>query len=212
MARTFLNINYDRKAYNTIPYFIKEKTGIRIPDVITILDVFLYLFRKELLENKKIIIRNFGKLYLINYKRKGKIVFFKSYIKLKDIVNNISPNEFDVQRVSKGISIILKKTAKCFGIKYEEAKYIFNLFIYGIVKELLKFKVMKLRKFGIFEIYEMKFNKTNVCGIERDIERVNRVLFRGKPELLRVLNGQEDKLDVLKRSKRLLKLHNFIEK
>jgi nucleoid DNA-binding protein len=191
---------------------VKKRTNLRYPDIELVFDLFIFFFKKNLLERGTLHFINFGELYLIKIKH-GNVVRFRNTKNLKKVINNIISYKFSPNKNRRSDSReMLLTVSRVLSTPLKQATIILNLFILGIVNALLKDGKVKIRNFGCFYVKKIDFKKTNVCGMEKQIRAVNKVDFKPKLRFLMEANGKFDEIATYKRAENNLKSLNISKK
>jgi len=201
--------------YDKLVKVARKETTIRQLDIALVYDIFLFFMRKWIVENRKCVIRGFGTFYIKKYKRKGDVVKFSASRYLIHCVNkNIELTQEFWRFGNQGkITPLLRDVSKIFKTKIADIASMFQFFLYGIAKGLIEDEIVKLKFFGTFKLFEMKFKKNNVCGDKnRKIINVKKVIFKMKPIFYREMLKVESHFCVSKRAQKILEMNKVSTK
>ena len=102
---------------------------------------------------------------------------------------------------------IIKLVVEGFSIPPDQAIYIFNLFIYGLLKECIEKGGIRVRGLGFFYLGNINFpERRNICGKVREIKNTTRLIFLPQPRFKREIDGKVDEISLCKRSCKIVNL------
>jgi nucleoid DNA-binding protein len=137
--------------------FISKKANIKPALVIPILDLFVFIIKKILIEHGKIRIFSLGIIYTRVHKRKGiarsYTHIFKTANSLKRVLKGEKLPQF-IEEYTPDLQKNFKLICRALNLQIEDVRYLFSLFIYCIILNLLKYKIYRLRRFGYFYVKE----------------------------------------------------------
>jgi len=187
---------------------ISEKTKIKPKLVITILELFVYLMKRTLIDEKEFYICTFGSFRLMTprHSKWKKVVHatFRSVDYMKSVMKG-SAEPMIKHSCDKKMLEKFKKISNVLGLTHKQVKYLFNLFFYNITIQLLQDNEYKINRFGYFKIMndESILQKKYIKGMTG---KINCKVLKFKPitTFKREINGKCTEIKVGKRVRRLL--------
>jgi len=191
----------------------KERTSLKIPQIYLILDYFIYFLRKITIEKEYINILLFGKLYI---KRNERFFYnprfygsrtFKQFINNEvEFKNRKTKGLYSEKTNHKEIFVYARKFLK---LKKLDSKYLFNLFIEGIIQEILDNEIIKLKNIGIFYSDFFECSQTHLFGKDRNYKKKKTIRFVPMKSFIDELRGNIDEYKISKRLKKVFDFYGF---
>ena len=186
---------------------ITEKTGLKSQDVVLIIDSFSFFIRKLIIEQGSVCVRSLGTFYIkpFSYELYGckyHTIRFDPGDKLKLRVKQ--------QKITKLIKHCvpfreqLKIVSKMFGLKYEDVKFIFRLYITLIASMLSKYKEYRIPRIGVLKIVNTPHSYiSKKWNYDKPIHRIN---FKLSDPFFREINKKTNQYSVYARLMQMLYL------
>lgn len=197
--------------------FISKKANIKPKFVVYLLDLFVYAIKKTLIEQGEVIIYGFGIISTKGCNRKKKVKFYKHSFKTASSLKTVLKGETKPLFVEKYSPFLQKNfeiICTTLNLEMKDVKYLFSLFFYCIILNLLKYKVYRLRRFGYFYVKERPWlSKTWVSRkwskfSDRPVN-TKFIEFKQAKTSWEELNSKTISINVSRKIKRMFHLMNF---
>jgi nucleoid DNA-binding protein len=187
--------------------FMHEKTGLGNRFLRLIIEIFIIIIKRILIEQGELYILGFGKFRLKIYRYKERIDSYNVFFSACDDFKEIMKGQRKIKMIPKQAFILKKKfieVARMLGVSYEDVKYLFSLYIYCIIVYLLKYNEYKLPKFGWFKIIDKPYLKLSGLSKKFNSEvNTRQVVFKLTPLGVREINRWKRSISACKRLKRM---------
>jgi nucleoid DNA-binding protein len=131
------------------------KTKIKPKLVIVILEIFVFIIKRILIDDKSVYLTKLGSFRIELPKtskwRTTKYLRFRPVNYMKSVLSETNQLTYN-HSCDKKLKQYFIKIAPVLGLKYDEVKYLFNLFFYYICLTILKKNRYKLNRFGEFYV------------------------------------------------------------
>lgn len=197
---------------NELVMSISKKTKIKPRLVVVILEIFVFIMKRTLIDENAFYVCTFGLFSLTTHKnskwKRNLCVNFKSVDYMKSILRGIEEprleHSCDIKIFKK-----LKKISVVLGLSVDDFKYLFNLFFYNIIMQLMQNKVYKINRFGYLKIVNnpllLKTTLSSILKSRYDTE-INCKMIKFTPisSFKKEMNGKCLEIKTSIRAKRLL--------
>ena len=189
---------------------MSDKTGLDKRTISLVIEIFILLIKKVLIEQGRLYIWNFGSFNLKISRKKDTFkryaVFFSACDDFKEIMKGERKLKLLCRCEKKFFKNYFPSFADMLGISVKDLKYLFNLYTYCISKNLLKYNEFKLLKFGYLKIVDYKGVELSGLSKKFPNKKINtrRVIFKYSITGKRDINRRNRKFPVCQRLKRMM--------
>jgi nucleoid DNA-binding protein len=176
--------------------------------------LFVFILKKILIEHGKIRIFSFGIIYTRVHRRKNAIKYYTHIFKTANSLKRVLKGDKTLQFIEKytpDLQKNFKLICRTLNLEIEDVRYLFSLFIYCIILNLLKYKIYRLRRFGYFYIKEQPWLATTpiskkwVKSLDRPANTKS-IAFKHIVSGWKELNGRTMTIQVSMKLKRMFHL------
>jgi nucleoid DNA-binding protein len=189
--------------------FISDKTTLRYKEIDLVYNLIIFLLKKRIHETGQVEITCLGKFYTRSYKRAGVKVRFKSFKKMKYIVNGSKPNIFKKYASLEHMKDIYLEISKLTGLSKKNVTFFLNLLFFKMYDYLKENRSFKFRLFGKFYLKKYNMKRTTFCGFDVPMKNEYRILFRPHESFKRELNNEINEIVCSHRMTRFLRLNKI---
>jgi nucleoid DNA-binding protein len=202
---------------NELVTSISEKTKIKPKLVIVILEIFVFLMKRILIDEKVFYVHKFGSFRVTVPKNsKWKKVLHTSFRSV-DYMKSVLKGSMEPalkHSCDRKIYKQFEKIATVLGLKVDEIKYLFNLFFYNISLQLLQNSIYKINRFGYIKVVNnplILMSKLSSYLKKKNNSEINckTLKFKVISSFHKEINGKCTEIKVSPRVRRLLYLANI---
>jgi nucleoid DNA-binding protein len=189
--------------------FMCEKTKLSKRTISLVIEIFIFLIKKILIEQGKLHVWSLGTFNLKISRKKDRIkryaIFFCACDDFKEIMKGQKKLVF-LNICSKLLNEKFVDVCSMLGVKMNDLRYLFCLWTYCIIKNLLKYNEYKFLKFGYLKIVNVESVKKS--GISKKFPncKINtrRAIFLFSVTGKRDINRRNKTIAVCRRLKRMM--------
>lgn len=213
MEARFFRIAYKYGYCENILKRFKKRTTLNLHQIYLILDFFIFFLRKFAIEKEYIKIILFGTFYIKCMKKRILPPRFNPSENLRAFINNVIEfkglNGIGMQSPKPIYKEISEYAKKFLMIKQRNCIFLFDLFIEGIIQELLEKQQIKVRNIGVFYIEEYKSSTTYLFGKYGNYKRKKIIKFIPLQSFIKEAGRINNEYKITDELKKVFNYYNF---
>lgn len=189
--------------------FIKEKTGLNEQMIHLVLEIFSFVIKKTLFEHGKLHFFTLGTFFVKFFKHKNRVknkynICFCSSDDFKEMIK-LERSPFFCLKQAFVLRTKFRQVSDMLGIKKSDIRYLFALYSYCIIVNLLKYNEYKMHKFGYLRIIDREtLKKTGISKNYQGNVNTKIVSFKLTSTSFDEVNRFKSSIEVSERLKRML--------
>jgi len=178
----------------------KEKTSLNKSDIELVIELIVFIMKRQLFLEKKIVLQKFGELGIFQKRfEKKKTIRIRRCVYLMEVIKKtreLKYEDFKCQLYP------VEDLSKIFNIMKKQAYFLMNLFVFGLISQLARDNRVGFNYFGeIYIIDDYNWKKTWT--------RPFITKFKQYAQFKNEIDGKSNSLAVSSRLKTVLKIHNI---